>query len=163
MELEIELCHLRAFRGQHSESISTHGEDQGNSGASEQQRNNNGLNPNTDTIHPGRTSSSSSANSAQFYRLPKVSLQSFNGDILQWQSFWDSYESRIHSNANLTDVQKFTYLKSQLEGNAARVVEGFAMTNANYVRAIDLLKERFGKQQKITHAAMQADQIARTV
>ena len=36
------------------------------------------------------------------------------------------------------------------------VVEGFAMTNANYVRAIDLLKERFGKQQKITHAAVQA-------
>ena len=30
------------------------------------------------------------------------------------------------------------------------------MTKANYVRAIDLLKERFGKQQKITHAAMQA-------
>lgn len=64
--------------------------------------------------------------------------------------------STIHSNANLTDVQKFTYLKSQLEGTAARVVEGFAMTNANYVRAIELLKERFGKQQKITHATMQA-------
>ena len=161
MELEIELCRLRAFRGQHSESISTHGEDQGNSGASEQQRNNNSLIPNTDTIHPGRTvssfsSSSNSANSAQFYRLPKISLPSFSGDILQWQSFWDSYESTINSNANLTDVQKFTYLKSQLEGTAARVVEGFAMTNANCVRAIDLLKERFGKQQKTTHAAMQA-------
>ena len=69
MKLEIKLCRLRAFRGQHSESISTHGEDQGNSGASEQQRNNNGLNPNTDTFHPDRTvssfsSSSNSANSA---------------------------------------------------------------------------------------------------
>ena len=104
--------------------------------------NSNDLNPNTDTIHPGRTvssfSSSNSANSAQFYRLPKISLPSFSGDIM---SFWDSYESIIHSNANLTDVQKFTYLKSQLEGTAARVVEGFAMTNANYVRATDLLKE----------------------
>ena len=30
------------------------------------------------------------------------------------------------------------------------------MSNANYARAIDLLKERFGQQQKITHAAMQA-------
>ena len=29
MELEIELCGLRASRGQHSESISTQGEDQG--------------------------------------------------------------------------------------------------------------------------------------
>jgi hypothetical protein len=85
-----------------------------------------------------------------------MSLPSFSGDILQWQSFWDSYESTIHTNVNLTDVQKFTYLKSQLEGNAARVIEGFAMTNANYARAIDLLRERFGKQHKITHAAMQA-------
>ena len=36
------------------------------------------------------------------------------------------------------------------------VIEGFAMTNANYARAIDLLKERFGQQQKLTHEAMQA-------
>ena len=30
------------------------------------------------------------------------------------------------------------------------------MTNANYVQVIDLLKERFCKQQKITHGAVQA-------
>ena len=88
MEVEIQLCHLRAFRGQHSECISTRREDQGNSGASDQQRNNNGLNPNTGTIHPDRTvsslsSSGSSANSAQFYRLSRISLPSFSGDILQ--------------------------------------------------------------------------------
>ena len=63
-------------------------------------------------------------------------MSCFNGDILQWQSFWDSNGSTIH-----TDVQKFTYLKSQIEGNAARVTEGFAMTSANYTRAIDLLRE----------------------
>ena len=85
-------------------------------------------------------------------------MPSFSGDILQWQSFWDSYESTIyvHSNVNLTDVQKFTYLKSQLEGSAASVIEGFAMSYANYARAIDLLKERFGQHLKITHAAMHA-------
>ena len=114
-----------------------------------------GLNANTNSFHPDRTvsnlsHSSSSVNSAQFYRLPKISLPCFNGDILQWQSFWDSYGSTIHTNVNLTDVQKFTYLKS------AHVIEGFAMTSANYTRAIDLLRERFGKQNKIKHAAMQA-------
>jgi hypothetical protein len=83
-------------------------------------------------------------------------LPGFRGDILQWQSFRDSYESTIHTNVNLTDVQKLTYLKSQLEGNASRVIEVFAMTNANYARAIDLLRERFGKQHKITHAAIPA-------
>ena len=101
------------------------------------------------------SSSSSSANSAQFYRLPKISLPSFSGDILQWQSFGDSYESIIHCNANLTNAQKFTYLNSQLEGAAACVIEGFTMTNANYTHAIDFMKERFGKQRRITHATMQ--------
>ena len=159
MELEIKLCRLRAFRGQQnsSEPSSTPREDQGNSGTNEQQQNNNGLNPAAPI--PNETVSRTlniSANSAQFYRLPKMALPSFSGDILQWQPFWDSYESTIHANTNLTDVQKFTYLKSQLEGSAASVIEGFAMTNANYARAIDLLKERFGQQQKITHSAMQA-------
>ena len=129
-------------------------------GCNDQQQNNNGLNANSNSFHPDRTvsnlSHSSFVNSAQFYRLLKISLPCFDGDILQCQSFWDSYGSIIHTNVNLTDVQMFTYLKSQLEGNAARVVEGFAMTSANYTRAIDLLRERVGKQNKITHAAVQA-------
>ena len=77
----------------------------------EEQRNNNGLNPDA-TVHPESVSNLSSSHSTQYYRLPKISLPSFSGDILLWQFFWDSYESTIHSNVNLTDVQKFTYLKS---------------------------------------------------
>ncbi|XP_053402668.1 uncharacterized protein LOC128557990 [Mercenaria mercenaria] len=92
---------------------------------------------------------------SQYHRLAKLSLPTFSGNILEWQTFWDSFESTIHYNVNLTDVQKFSYLKSQLEHTAARVIDGFAMTNANYTRAIDLLKERFGQQHKITHATMQ--------
>ena len=163
-ELDIQLCRLRAFRDQQEKRAAPHTtdlprDDQRNS--CNQQSNNNGLNPDASSFFPNRTVSynsnhSVSSNSTQFYRLPKIALPSFSGDILRWQTFWDSYESTIHMNANLTDVQKFTYLKSQLEGNAARVIEGFAMTNANYARAIDLLKERYGQQHKIIHASMQA-------
>lgn len=103
-----------------------------------------------------RTFSDTSSSSSQYHRLPKLSLPTFNGDILQWQTFWDSFESTIHLNVNLTDVQKFSYLKSQLESDAARTIDGFALTNANYARAVDLLKERYGQQHKITHATMQA-------
>ena len=97
-----------------------------------------------------------SSHSTQFHRLPKLTLPLFNGDILQWQTFWDSFESSIHLNMNLTDVQKFNYLKSQLEGSAASTIEGFALTNANYGTAIELLRERFGQIHKITNAYMQA-------
>ena len=47
-------------------------------------------------------------------------------------SVLDSYESAIHLNGSLTDVQKFNYLKTMVDGEAGRTIEGFALTNANY-------------------------------
>ena len=97
-----------------------------------------------------------SSNSSQYHRLPKLTLPKFSGDILTWKTCWDSFESTVHLNAGLNDVQKFSYLKSQLENEAARTIEGFALTNANYSRAVELLKERYGQGHKSIHALMQA-------
>ncbi|XP_071124079.1 uncharacterized protein [Mytilus edulis] len=67
---------------------------------------------------------SSVSNSSQNHRLPKLDLPHFDGEILQWQTFWDSYESTIHFNSTLTEIQKFSYLKAQLHGHAAQTIEG---------------------------------------
>ncbi|XP_063404673.1 uncharacterized protein LOC134688131 [Mytilus trossulus] len=90
------------------------------------------------------------------HRLPKLILPTFNGNILEWQSFWDSYESAVHYNPTLTDVQKFNYLKAQLENEAAQTIAGFSLTNANYAEAVNVLIERFGQTHKITQAHLQA-------
>lgn len=89
-------------------------------------------------------------------RLPKLSLPGFSGDLLHWQTFWDSYVSSVHLNQGLTDVQKFNYLRSLLEGDAAKTVSGFSLTNANYSKAIELLTERFGQKHRIIQAYMHA-------
>ena len=57
----------------------------------------------------------STFSSASSHCLPKLSLQIFSGNILEWQTFWDSYESAVHLNLSLTNVQKFNYLKTQRE------------------------------------------------
>jgi hypothetical protein len=88
--------------------------------------------------------------------LPKLSLPTFNGNSLHWQTFWDSFDAAVHSNTNLTGVQKFYYLKAQISGDAARAISGFPLTNTNYEQAIILLKERFGQSYKIVNAHMQA-------
>ena len=62
-------------------------------------------------------------------RLPKLSLPTFSGNPLLWQTFWDSFEAAVHGNPNLTRVEKFNYLRAQLEGEAARTVGGFPLTN----------------------------------
>ena len=77
----------------------------------------------------------------QVTRLPKLELPQFNGDPLVWQTFWDCFEAAVHSNTSLTGVQKLSYLRTQLHGDAARVIAGFQLTNDNYGHSITLLAE----------------------
>jgi hypothetical protein len=51
-------------------------------------------------------------------KLPKISLPRFKGNPLYWTAFWDSYESAVHLNSALSDVDKFNYLRSLLEKSA---------------------------------------------
>ena len=87
-------------------------------------------------------------------RLPKLTLPTFGGDPLKWQTFWDSFDSAVHSNNVLTNVQKLNYLRAHLEGEAARAIAGFPLTSVNYQQSLDLLKDRFGDQQRIINAHM---------
>ena len=109
----------------------------------------------TDVRYPDYRSYSS-ISSSQYHKLPKLDLPTFSGNLLEWQSFWDSLESAVHSNPTLRDTQKFNYLKSLLNHEALQTVAGFALTNSNYSKAIQLLHELFGQHHKITHAYMTA-------
>ena len=89
-------------------------------------------------------------------RLPKLSLPTFSGDPLSWQTFWDCFSAAVDSSPVLSGVQKFNYLRTQLQGEAARVVAGFPLTDGNYLHSVEILKERFGQRQTIVNAHMQA-------
>ena len=91
-------------------------------------------------------------------RLPKQSLPIFAGDPLQWQGFWDSFNAAVNANPGLTGVQKFTYLRAQVQGDAARVIAGFPLTDDNYAHSIDLLQARYGQSDshKLVNAHVEA-------
>ena len=82
-------------------------------------------------------------------QLPKVDFKKFNGGLLNWQEFWDSFNSAIHSNPSLSPVEKMNYLRAQLEGDAADVISGLPLTNANYEQSKKLLKESYGQNEVI--------------
>ena len=82
-------------------------------------------------------------------KLPKLQLPRFNGDIVNFFSFWESFNAAVHENTNIPTITKFIYLKSYLDGQAARAIEGLPMTEANYESALQILQDRFGKKQKI--------------
>jgi len=85
--------------------------------------------------------------------LPKLVLQPFDGDILKWQSWWESYENAVH-NQKLPDVDKFNYLKMYLKGEAEKAVGGLSLTAASYAQAIQILKEEYGNTKIIIEARL---------
>jgi len=89
-------------------------------------------------------------------RLPKLTLLSFSGNPLDWLTFWDSFKAAIHLNPNLSGIQKFNYLKSQLQGDAARSIDGIPLSDQNYLHAVTLLQVHFGQTHRLVAAHMQA-------
>lgn len=78
-------------------------------------------------------------------KLPKISLPHFKGNLVYWTAFWDSYESAVHLNRALSDVDKFNYLRSLSENSSS----------ANYAEAIEILKRRFGNRDVIVSRHME--------
>jgi hypothetical protein len=84
-------------------------------------------------------------------RLPTISLPTFGGEYEQWLLFKDSFASLIDNNSNLTDIQKFQYLRSSLSGDALQVVHSLETSSDNYKIAWKLLNERYENIKIITH------------
>ena len=87
-------------------------------------------------------------------KLPKLELPRFDGTITKWQMFWDNFEAIVDF-TELPNISKFTYLQSLLDGDAKRTIEGLSLSSKNYTVACTLLKERYGRRERIVFAHIQ--------
>lgn len=81
------------------------------------------------------------------FRLPQISIPTFSGDYNSWSAFQDMFISLVHSNRNLTNVQKLHYLKCNLRGQAENLLRHTAITNDNYEVAWEALKQRYNNKR----------------
>ena len=88
----------------------------------------------------------------QSVNLPKLEFMKFNGTVLKWPEFYDAFQAAVDSNPNLSGVDKFNYLCSRLEEDALEGIGGMTLTNSNYDKAKDILKERYCRQDVIVNA-----------
>ena len=51
-------------------------------------------------------------------------------------TYWDQFKCAVHENQELSEVQKFAYLRSTLKGSALHASEGFEVTAANYKQVV---------------------------
>ena len=68
--------------------------------------------------------------------LPKISLPRCNGNSTKFFSFWESFESIVVDNNDLTPVDRFNYLKASLEGTAAKALEGLPVYERTFDAAV---------------------------
>ena len=87
-------------------------------------------------------------------KLPRLDLPTFTGDCMAWQSFYEQFEAVIH-HSDLPAISKFSYLQSVLAKDAKAAISGLPLTAANYQTALDLLRQRFGREERIINAHVQ--------
>ncbi|XP_058456787.1 uncharacterized protein LOC131434155 [Malaya genurostris] len=109
--------------------------------------------PSTSISHPSPPTVSSSLKGL---KLPTISLPEFDGDFKEWLTFHDTFLALIHSNQDVPAIQKFHYLKSAVTGEAAQMIESFAISAANYPLAWQALISRYANEYLLKKRHMQA-------
>ena len=81
-------------------------------------------------------------------KLPKVSVPTFDGKVLNWKSFWEQFEATIYCKTWLNNTEKlmYKYLQGALKNSLARfVIQGLTWTSESYEKAITCLKEWYDR------------------
>ncbi|XP_031340893.1 uncharacterized protein LOC116169002 [Photinus pyralis] len=105
------------------------------------------------SISPSCNSDARSVNSSShknpFFNLPKISIPKFCGDLENWIEFREIFNSLIHSNEELNDVQRLHYLKSSLTGDASQVIKSLQFSAGNYQVAWKAICARYDQPRML--------------
>ena len=53
-------------------------------------------------------------------QLPKITLPHFDGDLMNWTSFWSHFHTAVDSNGELTNLNKLAYLRDVIQDPTTR-------------------------------------------
>ena len=77
--------------------------------------------------------------SSKGVKLPKLDVPKFDGEILNWTSFWEQFCIAVHDRTNLSDSEKLVlllYLQQSLKGGSAKsTIEGLSRSGDKYAEA----------------------------
>lgn len=88
--------------------------------------------------------------------LPKIDLPHFDGKHEDWLPFKEMFQSLVHHNDNIDAVQKLHYLRTALNGSAAKLIDTLPLTAQSYDTAWDLLNERYQNTKVILQHLLQS-------
>ena len=75
-----------------------------------------------------------------------MKLPKFKGKYSDYKHFMSLFENLVHNNPTLTDIQKCNHLISCLSDEVLGTVKAFQSTEANYSKAIAILKKVYDNE-----------------
>lgn len=93
--------------------------------------------------------------SSRRVNLPKLQLPKFGGQPKEWLEFHNMFQVLVHENADLSNIEKFQYLRSCLTDKAAKLIQSLEVTAENYTKAVELLTTRYNNKRYIFTAHLQ--------
>lgn len=89
-------------------------------------------------------------------RLPDVKLPVFDGSLENWLNFHDLFVSLVHSSTELSNIQKFYYLRSSLSASALQLIQSISISALNYPVAWNLLLDHFQNPARLKQTYVDA-------
>ena len=102
-------------------------------------------------LFPNPTSGSLSTSSdGKGVKLPKIDVPTFDGNLLNWQTFWEQFQIAVHDRSSISCTEKLVYLRHALkDGSARSVIEGLSRSGEHYVEAVECLQSHYDRPRLI--------------
>ncbi|KAI4476611.1 hypothetical protein M0802_014845 [Mischocyttarus mexicanus] len=84
--------------------------------------------------------------------LPMIELPKFSGSFTDWKPFEDLFSSLVRNDPDISSVEKMHYLRSSLEGEAARVISNLRLSADAFETAWKRLVGRFENKRLLALA-----------
>ncbi|KAK6057466.1 hypothetical protein COOONC_05012 [Cooperia oncophora] len=82
-------------------------------------------------------------------RRPLLEVPTFSGNFREFNTFWSVFESLIHNDADLSDQEKFLFLKQAVKGKAAASISSIPVIGDKYNAAVSILKKQYDRSSSI--------------
>ncbi|KAI4476779.1 hypothetical protein M0802_014818 [Mischocyttarus mexicanus] len=88
--------------------------------------------------------------------LPHIDLPHFDGDLESWPAYKENFVSLLDVRTDLSEVDKFSYLRGSLRGSARKAFNSYRPTAANYKIAWNALLETYDRLRLLIAHAIDA-------
>lgn len=81
--------------------------------------------------------------------LPPLNIPPFDGNFINWRSFYDIFERAIVEDTSISYSEKLQFLKTLVRGEASQMISHLQNTEENFDTAWTLLKNRYNNERRL--------------